>query len=227
MFYADGQTHDEVNSRFSRFSKELNKWKITLSFWDNKCHARHIATPLKRNFYIINTRRHDADDLIRAPRPSDNLAFFITDALSSLSTALGRHLLTCVSSRPFSAFSSHLNLGLPVLLLTSDLHSNIFLTVLRWSILTTCPVHSNHFLSLSPTTSRNYTASSILNLHIPSSTTGPYIHPNIFLPHVPIFSYPSQSSTTFHSHTPQLVSLPFLYLNFNFFTNGSRLKYLS
>jgi len=131
MFYADGQTHDEVNSRFSRFSKELNKWKITLSFWDNKCHARHIATPLKRNFYIINTRRHDADDLIRAPRPSDNLAFFITDALSSLSTALGRHLLTCVSSRPFSAFSSHLNLGLPVLLLTSDLHSNIFLTVLR------------------------------------------------------------------------------------------------
>ena len=51
--------------------------------------------------------------------------------------------LNFISQRSFSTSSSHLNLGLPFLLLPSSFLSNIFVTVLPWSILTTCPIHSS------------------------------------------------------------------------------------
>jgi hypothetical protein len=62
----------------------------------------------------------------------------ITDADFSLSTAFCRRLLTFISSRSFSTSSSHLYLGLLLLLLRSTLVSNIFLIALPLSILTTC-----------------------------------------------------------------------------------------
>ena len=91
--------------------------------------------------------------------PQTALASLITGAHSSLSTAFWRHLLT-LNSRWFSfTSSSHHNQGLPLLLLPPCLLSNIFLTFLTWSILTTCPTHSNLFFLISTTTSRSLTAS--------------------------------------------------------------------
>ena len=62
---------------------------------------------------------------------------------------------TFVSRRAFSAYSSHLNLGLQLPLLPSGLLPNIFLTDFPWSILTTCPIHSSLFLLISATMSRS------------------------------------------------------------------------
>jgi len=77
-----------------------------------------------------------------AVRPSENLGlliyanhFFPIDCLLSPSF----NSITLIS---FYTTSSHLNLGLPLLLLPSGLLSNIFLTVL----LTACPIHSNIFV---------------------------------------------------------------------------------
>jgi hypothetical protein len=77
------------------------------------------------------------------------LASLITDALSSPPTACCRRLLTFISCKSSRKSSSHLSLGHPVLLLPSDLVSNIFLTLLPWSILTTrtCPVPSSNIYS--------------------------------------------------------------------------------
>ena len=79
--------------------------------------------------------------------PLRALASLIMDACSSLLTAFSRHLLTFIFRRSFSLSSSHLNLSLPLLLLSSLL-SNILLTVLPWSILTTCQIRSNFFFFL-------------------------------------------------------------------------------
>jgi len=66
----------------------------------------------------------------------------ITHAHSSLSTALWHHLLTFISPHIlFNIF--HLNLSLPILLLPSCFLSNIFLTTLPRSILTSRPIHSD------------------------------------------------------------------------------------
>ena len=75
--------------------------------------------------------------------PRTTLAYLITEAISSLSTAFCRHLLTFFSRRSFSTSSNHHHPGLPLLLLPSGSLSIIFLTLLTWSILTTCPTYSN------------------------------------------------------------------------------------
>jgi len=54
-----------------------------------------------------------------------------------LSTVFCRHLLTFISRRSLSTSSSHLYLGLPLLLFPSGLLSKIFLNLLPWSILNT------------------------------------------------------------------------------------------
>ena len=77
--------------------------------------------------------------------PLTTLASLITGALPFLSTAFCHHLLTIISHRCFSTSSSHLNLCLPILLFPSGLLSNTFFTVLPWSILTACPIHSSCF----------------------------------------------------------------------------------
>ena len=119
--------------------------------------------------------------------PLKNLASINKDA-HSLSTAFCHHLLTFISHRSFSTSSSHLNPSLPLHLLMSNLLPNIFLTVLPWSILTTCPIHSNLFFLISATMSRPLHSSLIswlvIILHIPYSTTGPYNLLNILLSHV-------------------------------------------
>jgi hypothetical protein len=51
--------------------------------------------------------------------PLGPLAPLITEAHSSLSTAICRHLLSFISLRSFSTSTSHLHLGLPLLLLPS------------------------------------------------------------------------------------------------------------
>ena len=79
--------------------------------------------------------------------PLTFLASLITDAPSSPPTVFCRHLLTFVSRRSSRKSSSHLCLGLPVLLLSSDLVSNVFLSRLPWSILITRPVPSNNIYS--------------------------------------------------------------------------------
>ena len=89
----------------------------------------------------------------RTPRlygPLTALASLIMDAHSSLSTAFYRHLLNFISRTSFSTSSSHLTLGLPLLLLLSRLLSNI-LHVLPSSIISTCPIHSNLFVLISVT----------------------------------------------------------------------------
>jgi len=116
------------------------------------------------------------------------LASLITDAYSSLLSVVCCHLLTFVSPISFSTSSSHLILGLAILLLPSGLLSNIFLNVLPRSILTTCPIHSNLFFLMSATMTRSLYSSLnsglVLILYIPCSTTGPRILLNIFRSHV-------------------------------------------
>ena len=58
--------------------------------------------------------------------PLRALASLIMDVHSSRSTAPCRHLLTFTSRRFFSIFSSHRNLGLPLLLLPSGSLSHFF-----------------------------------------------------------------------------------------------------
>ena len=75
--------------------------------------------------------------------------------------------------RSFSTSSNHLNLGLPTL---------------PWSNVTRCPIHSNHFFLMSAAMSK-YLYSSwnswlVHILHIPCTTTGPYIVLSIFFSHV-------------------------------------------
>ena len=105
------------------------------------------------------------------------LAPLIMDAHSSLSTAFCYQVWTFICHRSFSTSSSHLSLGLP-LLLCSGLFSYT-LTVLPWSFLTTCPIHSNNLLLISATIHRSlYSFLNfwlVLILHIPCSTTGPRI----------------------------------------------------
>ena len=120
---------------------------------------------------------------------SGNLLLTTPWPCSSLSTAFCRHLLTLVSLRSFYTSSSRLHIGLPLLLFPSGLLSNTFLTILPWSILATCPIHSILFFLISTTVSRSlYSSLSswlVLVFHIPCSATGPYKLLNIFLFDVP------------------------------------------
>ena len=90
---------------------------------------------------------------------------------------------------PQILLSSHLSLGLLLVLLPSGLRSYISLTSLPWSILTTYPTHSNPFILISAATSRSLYSS--LNSwlvhihHIPCSNTAHYILLNIFLSYIP------------------------------------------
>ena len=52
--------------------------------------------------------------------PLRALVSLITDTNSSLSTAFCHHLLTLISRRSFSTFTSHLSLGLPLLVLSQQ-----------------------------------------------------------------------------------------------------------
>ena len=63
-----------------------------------------------------------------ALRPSESLGLLNYGSHSALPTAVCRHILTFIYPTSFSTNSSHLYLGLPFLLLPSDLVSNIFLT---------------------------------------------------------------------------------------------------
>jgi len=59
--------------------------------------------------------------------PLRDLAFLNMNAYSSLSTFISHHLITFISNRYFSTSSSHLNLGLSLLLLSSGLILKYFL----------------------------------------------------------------------------------------------------
>ena len=92
------------------------------------------------------TAQRNVKKFLLTPRIYGPLTAFdslIKDAHSSLPTVFCRHLLTFVSRGSSPTSLSHLILGLPVLL-PSDLVSNIFLTLLPWSILTKSPVPSNN-----------------------------------------------------------------------------------
>ena len=136
--------------------------------------------------------------------PLRAVACLNTDAHSCLSSAFCRHLLTIISLRSFPTSSIHLTLGLPLVLLPSCLLSNIFLTILPWSIPTTCPVHSSLFFLTSATMSRSLYSSFnswSLILHISYSNTGPHIL-DIFPSHVP--SLFISISVTAHVSLPTL-----------------------
>ena len=126
------------------------------------------------------------------------LAYLISAAHSSLSTAFWCHLLTFIFRRSFSTYSTH-HQGLPLLLLPSGSLSNIFLTFLTWSILTTFPTHPNLFLLISATMSRFLFSSlnswSVFNsphsllytrsIYFPLPCTQPF---HIHLSHCPCFT---------------------------------------
>ena len=80
--------------------------------------------------------------------PLTALAFLTMNAHSSLSNAFYPYLLTFISCRSFSTSSSHLKLGLPILLLSSSWLSNTFLTALPWSILMIHPTESKLFFKV-------------------------------------------------------------------------------
>ena len=165
--------------------------------------------------------------------PLRALASWITDAHSFLSTTFCYHLLIFFSHRSFSTSSSHLNLGLALLPFLSGLFTNIFLTVLPWTIHATCPICSSLFFLIPATMSKSLYSSlsswSVLILHIPCSTAGTCILLNILLSHVPRLFI--TISATAHISLPYtaagLASFYILYLNFNCCTHGSRPKYLS
>jgi hypothetical protein len=158
-----------------------------LSISVNKCLGsicRNSYTPLRKVWlslsgFLRNLRYLDAfyKELIYLLTPwlygpLRTLTSLITDAHSFTSTAFCHHLLTFISRRSFSTSPSHHILGLSRLLLPSDLLSNIFLTVLPWSILTTCPVHSSLCCLTSATMYSSLYSSlrswSVLILHIPA-----------------------------------------------------------
>ena len=103
-------------------------------------------------------------------------------------TVFCHYISTFLSRRSLTTSSSHVILGLPILLLPSGLLSNIFLTSLPRSNLTTCPIQSKFFFVMSATVSKSlYTycnSWSVLILHIPRSTTDPCILLKIFLSRV-------------------------------------------
>ena len=142
------------------------------------------------------------------------------DTHFSLSNALFHHLLTFNSHRSFPSSSSHLNLGFPLLLLSSGLLSNIFVTVLPWSILTACSIHSNFFFLIFVTMLKSLHSSLsswlVHILHIPCSTTGPHVLLNIFLIHV---------LSLFISFSVIAHVSPILCFNY-WFSHGSKIKYL-
>jgi hypothetical protein len=114
------------------------------------------------------------------------------DAYSSLLTAFCHQLFTLLSCRSFSALSNHLNLGLPLLLLLllpACLLWSTYITVLPWSFLTVCPIYSSLFFLIFAAICRFFYSSHnswiLFILHVPCSTTGPWILLNISLFRVP------------------------------------------
>jgi len=110
----------------------------------------------------------------------------ITEAHSFLSTAFCRRLLTFISFRFFSTFSTHFQLGLPFLLLPSGLLSNIVLSALHLihSYYMSTPFHYLLF-DVCYYVYSSLNSCLVLFLHIPYCTTGPYILLNISLSYVP------------------------------------------
>jgi hypothetical protein len=90
--------------------------------------------------------------LLQSLRSSYSLSLLNYSAHSALYTAFCGHLLT-ISCRSFPTPSNHL--GLPILRLLRGILSNILLTVLPWSVLTTCPTHSNPLFLTSATMSKS------------------------------------------------------------------------
>ena len=81
-------------------------------------------------FKWFNLSQTSSQFCLLTPRlysPLKTLSSLITDAHSSLLTAFWCHLLTFISCRSISTYSSHLSLGLPLLLLLSSLLSKYFL----------------------------------------------------------------------------------------------------
>lgn len=107
-------------------------WELNVWTWKRERVARNCKH--RENFFITWLYG-----------PLRTLASLIRDANSSLLTAICRRLCTFVSHIFFTSSSCYLNLGLLLLLLPSDLLSNIFSNALPWSILSTCSIHSNLF----------------------------------------------------------------------------------
>ena len=108
----------------------------------------------------------------------DSLAPLVTHAHSSLSTAFCHCLLTFFSTDPFQYLPSQ-SRSSHSFSFSSAFLSNTFVTTLPRSILTSRPVDSSLFYWMSPTTSKSlcsfHISWSVLILHVPSSTTSPYI----------------------------------------------------
>ena len=120
------------------------------------------------------------------------LASLIMDAHSSLWTACRRHFLTYISSGSFSKSSSHLSLGLPLLLLPYCSLSSISLTVLPWSIRTTVPINSSLFFLTSASVSRS--SYFLLRLLLPLQPTVGFSLLSDFLPFRPFLTQLSPNS---------------------------------
>ena len=130
-----------------------------------------------------------------ALRPSESLGLFNNGRPYFPIDCLLSPSLNLISHRALSASSNHLSLGLPLLLLSSGLLQNTFVTVLSRSIFATCPIHSNLFFLISAPMSRSLYSSLnswlILILCVPCFTSGPGILLNISL---------SPCTQSFHIH---------------------------
>ena len=171
-----------ISHKFTNFFDDRTTIKILVGYPASR--MRHELPNIKH--YIWYPFIHPFTHSLFGPLK--NLASIIMDAHSSLSTAFCPHLLTFISHRSFSTSSSHLNPSLPLRPLMSSLLPNIFLTVLPWSILTTCPIHSNLFSLISAAMSRplyiSLSSWLVIILQIPYSTTGPNNLLNILLSNV-------------------------------------------
>ena len=180
-------------------------------------HFKKIQTAFNRYFFVL----HAAVKKIFTYLLLDPTALWgpwpptITNAHSSLSTAFCHHL--CHLHHPLvlrHIFQPSQSIS-SLVLLSSDLFSNILLILLHWSILATCSVHSHLFFVTSAVISRpshsslNSCIHVVILPHIPCSTTGPIILNN-FLSHLLSFRT-SISLTTYISLSYTATRFTFLY----------------
>ena len=139
--------HNEQRGSFKSLLKHISvlKWTGGGDWWDLWQAWR--SSEMSSGFTLTHSLTQSLTSWLYGPLRA--LVNLITKARPSISTALYRHFLPFITHRSFSTTSSHLSLGLPLTQLPSDLLSNIFLTVLPWSILATCPIHSNLFYLIS------------------------------------------------------------------------------